>query len=51
MSVTAGFETAKNLQAPGKAESTSGSSTGVRVKSEPVHKAAGKRASTEEGGV
>ena len=40
----------KEMQAPGKAESTSGSSTGVHVKSEPVHKVAGKRASTTEGG-
>ena len=54
VSIAKGFETAtknlKEMQAPGKAESTSGSSTGVHVKSEPVHKVAGKRASTAEGG-
>ena len=46
MSIAKGFETAtknlKEMQAPGKAESTSGSST--------VHKVAGKIASTTEGG-
>ena len=46
VSIAKGFETAtknlKEMQAPGKAESTFGSSTGVHVKSEPVHKVAGK---------
>ena len=55
VSVAKGFETAtKNLnemQTPCKAESASGSSTGVPIKSEPVHKIAGMRASTAEGGV
>ena len=54
VSIAKGFEMAtknlKEMQAPGKAKSTSGSSTGVHVKSEPVHKVAGKRASTAEGG-
>ena len=53
VSVVQSFETAdknlKEIHAP-KAESTSGSSTGVYVKSEPVHKVSGKRASTTEGG-
>ena len=37
----------KEMQAPGKAESSSGSSTGVHIISEPVHKV---RVSTAEGG-
>ena len=54
VSIAKGFKMAaknlKEMQAPGKAESTAGSSAGVHVKSEPVHKAAGKKASTAEGG-
>ena len=51
--VAQGFETAnknlKEMHAP-KAEATSVSSTGVHVKSEPMHKVSGKRASTTEDG-
>ena len=55
LAVAQGAETAvknlKEMQAP-RQESTSSSSstTGVTVKSEPVHKVAGKKVSTKEGG-
>ena len=53
VSVAQGFETAdknlKEMHVP-KAEATSGSSAGVPVKPEPLHKVSGKRASTNEGG-
>ena len=54
MSVAQGFETAdknlKEMHAP-KAGATFGSSTGVPVEPEPMHKVSGQRASTTEGGV
>ena len=53
MSVAQGFETAdKNLKETHvpKAEATSGSSTGVPIKLEPMHKLSGKRSSTIESG-